>query len=169
MLTLFLIRHAKSSWDNPAMADFDRPLNERGKLNAPFMGKKMVERGEKPQLLVSSTAKRAFSTAKRFAKELTYDEHKIVRVDELYHAPVEAWLKIVNAFDSTQAKTIMCFGHNNGITEFLNYLTDGDIENMPTCGIAKIQFEFDKWEMVSKGTGELIYFDYPKRHADPPN
>ena len=166
MVTLFLIRHAKSDWNDPAMADFDRPLNERGKRNAPFMGKKLVEKGEKPELLVSSTAKRAFSTAKRIAKELNYEESKIVRVDELYHAPVEAWLKVVNAFDITQAKSIMCFGHNNGITEFVNYLTKGNIANMPTCSIAKIQFNFDKWAMVSGGTGELINFDYPKRYTE---
>jgi phosphohistidine phosphatase len=164
MLTLYLVRHAKSDWENPALADFDRPLNERGKKNAPFMGKKLVEKKERPELLVSSTAKRAFSTAKRIAKELKYDETKIVRVDELYHAPVSAWLKIVNAFDPTQAKSIMCFGHNNGITDFLNYLTDGRIENMPTCSIAKISFDLPKWEMVSQGTGELMYFDYPKRY-----
>jgi phosphohistidine phosphatase len=166
MVTLYLVRHAKSDWNDPTMADFDRPLNERGKRNAPFMGKKLFESGEKPELLVSSSAKRAFSTAKRIAKELKYDESKIVRVDELYHASVKAWLKVVNAFDVTKAKSIMCFGHNNGITEFVNYLTDGRIENMPTCSIAKIQFDVDKWEMVSGGTGELVNFDYPKRYPE---
>lgn len=166
MVTLYLIRHAKSDWNNPTMADFDRPLNERGKRNAVFMGKKLVEKAEKPELMVSSTAKRAFSTAKRIAKELNYDESRIVRVDELYHAPVEAWLKVVNAFDVTQARSIMCFGHNNGITEFVNYLTNAEIDNMPTCGIAKIRFDIQQWEMVSKGNGELIYFDYPKRYPE---
>lgn len=168
MLTLFLIRHAKSSWDSPTMADFDRPLNERGKLNAPFMGKKLVDKGEMPELLISSTAKRAFSTAKKIAKELKYDEDKIVKNDNLYHAIVKTWLQEINKLNDSK-KTIMCFGHNNGITEFVNYLTNGDIPNIPTCGIVKIKFEFDSWKMVSKGNGDLIYFDYPKRYTDPPN
>ncbi len=169
MLTLYLIRHAKSSWNDPTIADFDRPLNERGLLNAPFMGKILLAKKDIPELIVTSNAKRAYSTAKRIAAELNYAKDKIIRVEELYHANIKTWLKTVNAFDSTEAKSIMCFGHNNGITEFLNYLTDGDIQNMPTCGIAKIKFNFSEWKMVSKGTGELIYFDYPKRYTDPPN
>ncbi|HYG51129.1 MAG TPA: histidine phosphatase family protein [Flavobacteriales bacterium] len=165
MLTLFLVRHAKSSWANPGQADFDRPLNDRGEKNAPFMGKKLVEKGENPQLLVSSTAKRAFTTAKYIAKELGYEKEKIVKRDELYHATVSTWLREVSALDSKH-KTVMMFGHNNGITEFANYLCDAGIDNIPTCGIVKVKFDFDDWKMVSKGAGELVYFDFPKRYKE---
>lgn len=147
------------------MDDFDRPLNERGQRNAPFMGRQLVKNNEKPDLLVSSTAKRAFTTAKLIAGELTYPKEEIVKLDELYHATVRTWLKVVNGFDAKH-RTIMAFGHNNGITEFAGYLTRAYIDNIPTCGIVKISFGFDDWKMVSEGTGEMVYFDYPKRYKE---
>lgn len=165
MLTLFLVRHAKSSWANPGQADFDRPLNDRGERNAPFMGKKLVEKGENPGLLVSSTAKRAYGTAKYIAGALGYDKEKILKREALYHAPVKTWLNEVNQLNSKH-KTVMFFGHNNGITEFANYLCNAGIDNIPTCGIVKIKFDFDEWDMVSKNTGELVYFDFPKRYKE---
>lgn len=165
MLTLFLIRHAKSSWSTPGMKDFDRPLNERGLKNAPFMGKVLADRGEQPHIMVSSTANRAISTCRLLAKEFKYNENNIVQKDELYHAEIRTWLKVVNDFDHTH-KTVMAFGHNNGITDFANYLADAGIDNIPTCGIVKISFDFDDWKMVSKATGSLVYFDYPKRYKE---
>jgi phosphohistidine phosphatase len=165
MLTLFLVRHAKSSWANPGQADFDRPLNDRGERNAPFIGKKLVEKGENPALLVSSTANRAFSTAKYIAKELGYEKDKILKRDELYHATVKSWLNEVTQLND-KYKTVMFFGHNNGITEFANYLCNAGIENIPTCGVVKIKFDLDQWQMVSKGNGELVYFDFPKQYKE---
>lgn len=164
MLTLFLIRHAKSSWAEPDMKDFDRPLNDRGKQNAPIMGKIMVKKKEKPTLFVSSPAKRAFSTAKKIAAEFDYPKEKIIKVEDLYHASVRTWLKEVNKLPD-EHQTVFVFGHNDGITEFCNYLTDGDILNIPTCGIVKIEFPCKNWKMISKGTGSMIYFDYPKLHS----
>lgn len=165
MLTLFLIRHAKSSWADPGMHDFDRPLNERGKQNAPVMGLKLAQKGIVPDLILSSTAKRARSTAKRIAKALQYAETSIVMRDVLYHAPLSTWLNEVTTLNSAN-KTVFMVGHNNGITEFANYLTNGQILNIPTCGIVKIEFDFNTWEMVSKGNGELVLFDYPKLHPE---
>ena len=165
MLSLYLIRHAKSSWADPGMNDFDRPLNDRGKKNAPFMGKQLRKRGEQPDLLVSSTANRAISTARLIAHELNYSLNKIKPNDALYHASVATWLKEVNALPDKK-KTIMVFGHNDGITAFANYLTDEEISNIPTCGIVKINFDFDTWKMVSKGNGTMDYFDYPKRYKE---
>ena len=165
MLTLFLIRHAKSSWNIPGIDDFDRPLNDRGERNAPFMGKQLAVRNEKPGVLLSSPANRAFSTAKHIARELGYDQNDIVKKNELYHAGVHTWLKVVNELDPEQ-DSVMIFGHNDGITEFANYLTRAYIDHIPTCGIVKIRFDFDDWKMVSEGTGELVYFDYPKRYKE---
>lgn len=165
MLTLFLVRHAKSSWSTPGLDDFDRALNDRGERNAPFMGKELAKRGENPDMLVSSTAKRAYTTAKLIAAELGYAKTDIVKNDELYLAGVKTWLAVVNQLDM-QHTTVMIFGHNDGITEFANYLTDARIENIPTCGIVKIKFDFDDWKMVSRGNGELVYFDYPKRYKE---
>lgn len=165
MLSLYLIRHAKSSWADPGMNDFDRPLNDRGKKNAPFMGKQLKKRGEHADLMVSSTANRAISTARLIAHELDYSLNKIKQNDALYHASVATWLKEVNGLPD-EKKTVMVFGHNDGITAFANYLTDEGIGNIPTCGIVKIDFDFDTWKMVSKGTGTMDYFDYPKRYKE---
>ncbi len=165
MKTLILIRHAKSSWDSPSLSDFDRPLNERGKKNAPFMGKQLDKKNETPDMIFSSPAKRAKSTAKRIARELAQDENKIILVDELYHATIKTWLDFVCGLNN-KLKTIMAFGHNNGITEFANYLTGGDIANIPTCGVVKINFNVNNWAEISKGNGELEYFDYPKQYNE---
>jgi len=165
MRTIYLVRHAKSSWDFPWLDDKDRPLNKRGKHDAPKMGKLLKEKGEEPDLMVSSPAKRAFSTAKRIAKELNYPVKNIMKSDLLYMADMEDFFTVIRDAGKNVYK-LMMFSHNYGITYFANYVSDSDIDNIPTCGIARIDFEINSWKDIESKKGKLIYFEYPKKYSD---
>lgn len=162
--TLYIIRHAKSSWTEPNSPDFDRPLNERGLRNAPFMAHLFKKRGEPVDLLVSSTANRALSTALIFAKELGVPEQDVLRIKALYHSSVPTLLHTLNHLPNTMQRA-MLFGHNPGLTELVEYLSSEDIGNLPTCGMVRIDFPGDDWTLVSRDLGTLVWMDYPKRHA----
>jgi phosphohistidine phosphatase len=165
--TLYIIRHAKSSWDASNIDDFERPLNDRGKRDAPRMGKRFKEKGIQPTLLLSSPAKRALSTAKRIAKVLKYPKDDIKTDRKLYHADEETMLAVVRELKDNK-NIVMIFSHNPGLTEFVNSLMDGelDIDNVPTCGVVAFQFNFDSWKDVGWGKGKLLFFDYPKSKED---
>ena len=167
MKTLFIIRHAKSSWDASNVDDFERPLNERGKRDAPRMGKRIKEKEIYPDQMVSSPAKRAFSTAKKIAKVLNYPKDHIKTDRRLYHADEETILTVVRELKE-KCKTVMIFGHNPGLTEFVNSLMDGqqDIDNIPTCGVVAFQFNIESWTEVDWGKGKMLFFDYPKSKED---
>ena len=165
--TLFIIRHAKSSWDASNIDDFERPLNDRGKRDAPRMGKRLKEKDIQPTLLLSSPAKRALSTAKRIAKVLKYPKDDIKTDRRLYHADEETMLTIVRELKEKQ-DVVMIFSHNPGLTEFVNSLMDGelDIDNVPTCGVVAFKLDLDTWKDVDWGKGKLLFFDYPKSKED---
>lgn len=165
VLTIYICRHAKSSWNDASLPDFDRPLNERGLRDAPFMAKVFRQRGEQVDLVVSSTARRAMSTALTFAHELGVAEDAILRMDRIYHATVPTLLATLNALP-TDAKRAMLFGHNPGLTELIAYLTGEDIGHLPTCGMARIDFPGDAWNWVSRDSGTLVWLDHPKRHPE---
>ncbi len=167
MKTLFIIRHAKSSWDASNIDDFERPLNDRGKRDAPRMGKRLKEKDIQPTLLLSSPAKRALSTAKRIAKVLKYPKDDIKTDRRLYHADEETMLNVVRELKDKQ-DVVIIFSHNPGLTEFVNSLMDGelDIDNVPTCGVVAFQFNFDSWKDLDWGKGKLLFFDYPKSKED---
>ena len=157
---LILVRHGKSDWKNsPVVEDFDRPLNKRGKKNAPEMAERLLNQGFDFDLMVSSPAKRAKSTAKFFAEVFDYKE--VTYESAIYEAGTSKLLKVVKKLDDQFQKVIM-FGHNPGFTDFANQLTKADIYNMPTAGVVVINFPFDSWEMVSMGTGKIALFDFPK-------
>lgn len=164
MKSLFLIRHAKSSWDSPELSDLERPLNKRGKHDAPLMGKILSELDENADLIISSPAKRAFSTAKRVANEIDYAEQNIIRNDKLYMASESDFAEVISETDNN-VKNLMLFSHNYGITDYANYITGEKIENMPTCSIVKIEFpnEFE-WNQIAGSKGSLVYFKYPKMY-----
>jgi phosphohistidine phosphatase len=161
MKTLYLVRHAKSSWDNPALADFDRPLNKRGQRDAPNMAKRLKEKKVLPDRLLSSPANRALTTCKTFAKILGYDENKIVTNESLYHAWEDSILKVVK---STPAfvNTLFVFGHNPGFTDFANGLMNERINNIPTTGVVGCKLSIQKWEEIEWGQGKMFLFDFPK-------
>jgi len=162
MKKLFIVRHAKSSWDYPQLSDMDRPLNKRGKKNAPEMGRRLADRGVKPDKLITSPAKRAAATAKRIAGELGYPLSKIEKNGELYHGSVEDMKRVIKSVKD-DVETLFIFGHNPDLTALTNMLSGSDIYNIPTCGVAEIVFDIDSWRELENNGGSLEYFDYPKR------
>ena len=148
--------------------DFERPLNERGKRDAPRMAKRLKEKDIHPGLMISSPAKRALSTSKRIAKILGYPKENIKEERKLYHPDEDTMLSVVQQL-SDKTNQVMLFSHNPGLTEFVNTLMmsdEFDIENVPTCGIVALQFESDHWSDIKWGTGKLLFFDYPKSKED---
>ena len=162
--TLLLIRHAKSDWGDLMLSDFERPLNHRGEINAPEMAKRLAKRELFPQQFISSPALRAITTAKYFAKELHINSADIIQEKDIYDALTNSLLEVVNNLDESSNFTAL-FGHNPGITGLVNYLSNQEISHLPTCGMALIKFPFDQWKMVSSGTGELVFFDFPKNNS----
>jgi phosphohistidine phosphatase len=168
MKTLYVIRHAKSSWDDTDLSDFDRPLNERGKRDAPRMGKRLKEKSVHPDLMLSSPAKRAWSTCKRIAEVLGYPEENIKADKGLYHANEDNILAILRKIDD-KYNTVLIFGHNPGLTDFINSLSRDKkmkIFNIPTCGIVAFSLDVEHWNLIDYGNGKFLFFDYPKSAED---
>lgn len=161
---LFIIRHAKSDWSFD-VSDFDRPLNTRGFANAPKIAARLSEYSIKPELLVSSPAKRALTTAQLFASQLKIPIGAIQTDDRIYEALPTTLLKIVNEFDNAY-HSIALIGHNPGLTLLANYLTDEQIYNLPTCGLVHIRFhDAENWAAVSGGLGSQLWFTFPKEET----
>ncbi len=163
MKTLYLCRHAKSSWADLGMSDFDRPLNERGKRNAPHMAKVFKERGEPVDAIVSSPANRARTTAGFFAKALAIGPDRYAEDRAIYHAERSRLMQVVQGLPAAYDRVIL-FGHNPGFSDLLEYLSGDGPRTMPTCGMARIDFALDDWELIGKHTGTLVWFDFPKRY-----
>lgn len=161
MKQLLICRHAKSSWKDSSLADFDRPLNKRGTKNAPRMGKMLVILEIIPDLIVSSPAKRAKKTALLLAKEIDYPKKRIVYMDAIYGAAPEDLITCIHSLDDRFDRAIMV-GHHSGITMLANILGDLRIPNMPTCGIVALNFDVETWKDVKKKKGTLLFFNYPK-------
>jgi phosphohistidine phosphatase len=161
MKTLILIRHAKSSWDNAALSDFERPLSDRGYRDAPRMAKRLREKNLAPNLLLASPANRALTTAKIIAEGIDYPVEHIQTARSIYHAGEDELLSIVQQLpDSTDV--VMLFGHNPGFTDFANSLTNSRLDNIPTCGIFSCRFDVGSWRNVNWGKGMVLFFDFPK-------
>lgn len=163
MKKLFLIRHAKSGWDDSSLADEDRPLNKRGKKDAPFMGSLLRKQGVTPDLIISSPAKRAYSTAKKMAKATSYPPDHIQTFEKLYLSSSDALLEVIHS-QPAEVRTLMLVGHNPELTELVPLLCGEPIDNVPTCGIVCISFLTDTWQAVNKGNSRFEYFDFPKNH-----
>lgn len=168
MKKLILVRHAKSSWDNTDLADFDRPLNERGKKDAPRMGKRLKERGTHPDIMLTSPAIRALHTCQVIAGALDFSLAKIKTDRDLYHASDDQLLKVISRLpeSSDNEQVVMLFGHNPGLTEFAERLLNETFDNIPTCGIVSAVLQIEKWRDVSWGCGKKEYFDFPKNKQD---
>lgn len=162
--TLVLIRHAKSDWGIPAQPDFERPLNARGKRDAPEMGKRLKEKDIIPDLIISSPAARAAATAKLIAAETGYDEQKIQWQEKLYHCFAETFEDvIVTSGIPDTVKTVFIFAHNPGITQFTQEtIPTLRIADMPTCGMVALSFDALHWSDYSSVIHTFSFFDYPK-------
>ena len=163
MKQITLLRHAKSSWKNSDLLDIERPLNKRGKRDAPLMGKIIARRISKPDLFLTSPAKRARKTVNIIAKEMGFPRKLITIVDNIYRSNADNLRRIFSNIEDQFNSIILC-GHNPSLTELLRLFTTSNIENIPTCGIATIRFSIDKWKNISLHKGELIYYDFPKKH-----
>lgn len=164
MKKLLIVRHAKSSWDVANIDDFDRPLNERGLRNAPEMARRLVLREFVPDLILSSPANRAISTARLFNHQFGDKEGMIKTEQSIYEASRSNLCKIIDRQNPDHCLIIMV-GHNPGLTDYVNWLCDSDVE-LPTCAIAEIDVDDFKWNGWKKGSGKLIDFDYPKKKFD---
>ena len=145
------------------MEDFERPLNERGEKDAPRMGKQLHKQDAQPDLICSSPARRAMSTAKIISEILAYPLNSIQSARELYHAGPDEILRVVQSFRDTRT-CAMIVGHNPGLTDFVNDLCDEDIMNIPTAGVVRVQLQTDSWKRVTWKGGKLMLFDYPKKN-----
>src|ERR1700737_1894767 len=161
METLFLIRHAKSSWGDMALADKDRPLDDRGKRDAPKMGKRLATRGVKPDLILSSLAMRALATAEIIAKKLDYKLKDIVVDDRLYAGGADDLLNVIHELGD-KLERVMLFGHNPEFTELAHRLSS-EITHMPTCAIAEFTFNAKSWSNIGKAKVAKVALDYPKK------
>lgn len=158
---LLLIRHAKSDWVDPTLADFDRPLNERGHRNAPEMAERLIARNLIPEQIVSSPALRAITTANYFAGKFDIQAGSIIKQKEIYEAYPQDLLRIIHSFND-DFERIALFGHNPAITELTRLLTGELISNVATCGVVLINLQVDSWKAVGSATGNMVLYDYPK-------
>ncbi|HNP18046.1 MAG TPA: histidine phosphatase family protein [Fulvivirga sp.] len=161
MKILYLVRHAKSSWEDQSLSDFQRPLNPRGERDAPDMGHRLMKMGIMPDLMLSSPAVRAITTCETIADQLGYAKDQIEKDKAIYHAGEFKLLEVVHEIND-HVKSLMLFGHNPGITEFANALTNSSIDNIPTCGVFACSFDIIHWSDVQLGNGKLLFYDYPK-------
>lgn len=159
MRTLFLLRHAKSDWSNAALADFDRPLNDRGLRTAPFMGELMARKNIHPDLIISSPAERAMRTA-LLVKESSGSNCAINYDERIYDASPQALRTVISQI-SDGVHSALIVGHNPGMEGIIRYLT-GDSEPMPTAALASITLEIKSWRDVTDNCGKLEYIVRPK-------
>lgn len=160
MKTLILVRHAKSDWSDPSLSDFDRPLNERGKRDAPVMAKRLLEKGITIDRIISSPAKRAARTAKHFADAFGYKKGKIEFVEDLYLADTSTFFSVIENVND-KYDCVALFSHNFGITDFANMLTNTRIDNIPTSGVFAISIDTKKWSSFKTAPKDFLFFDYP--------
>ncbi|HVG42222.1 MAG TPA: histidine phosphatase family protein [Chitinophagaceae bacterium] len=161
MKTLIVVRHAKSSWDNFGQEDSERPLNDRGKRDAPAMAKRLKGKIKDIDLFVSSPAKRAKRTARYFAEEFKVEKDDIVIKEKLYETSVPTFYSVVESLPDKK-DIVALFSHNPGITDFVNALTTMHVDNMPTTGVFAVQINTDKWADFKESKKTFLFFDYPK-------
>jgi len=162
MKTLTLLRHAKSSWSEPGLADHERPLNRRGERDAPKIGRRLCVARIRPSLIISSTATRAWTTAKIVAHEMSYPTEFLQREAELYLAGLNSLIDVVGDQD-IGFNSLLIVAHNPGLTELANYLVPGLTNNLPTCGVLSVSFDSEIWDLRGMTEFEMQYFDYPKK------
>jgi phosphohistidine phosphatase len=161
MKTLFLVRHAKSSRDDPTLADKERPLNDRGRRDAPRMGERLAKHDVKPDLILSSPAVRALATAETIAKRLDYKIKNIIVDERLYAAASEDVLEVIRELGE-KSKRVMLFGHNPALAELAHRLSS-TIADMATCAVAEFAFNIKSWADVGKRAPAKVVQHHPKR------
>jgi phosphohistidine phosphatase len=164
MKTVIIVRHAKSSWDDHNLTDFERPLNERGKRDAPEMAERLRKKKIQPDAFISSPAKRAKKTAYIFAETYGVEKEDVMLVETLYEAAANVFYDVISQL-SESLKTIVVFSHNPGLTDFVNSLTEVRVDNVPTCGMFAVSVD-GTWESFRQSPKHYLFFDYPKSIFD---
>jgi phosphohistidine phosphatase len=152
MKTLYLVRHAKSSWKYPSLDDFERPLNKRGRKSAPFMGEILKKLKVTPNLVISSPANRAAMTARIIAAAINYPLENIVYSEAIYEFSEDALIHVINKIDDS-VNSSMVVGHNPAIN------------GIPTCGVCCLDLDIPSWAKIGKNCGKISFFEYPKKHT----
>lgn len=165
MKTLFLMRHAKSSWDYPELSDHDRPLNAKGRRDAPLMGRQLLSRDIEPELILSSTAVRALSTATLVAKELNYDLEKLQTDPAIYKEDKNGLLKLIRQVPD-DIDCLLMVAHNFPISELASLLSPEGIPEMPTAAVVALEFSADSWLDIHTDNARLLFFDFPKNYKN---
>jgi phosphohistidine phosphatase len=163
MKKLYLIRHAKSSWKEPGLSDFDRSLNKRGKKDLPFMAKRLKMFQIKPDLILSSPALRAKTTAQGIAEIIGYGEENIVYENALYDSSYTNYRYLLDSLDE-KYNEVFIIAHNPEITEVGERLSGAILTNIPTCAIVCIEFDTSSFKDITEESGKILFFDYPKKH-----
>ncbi len=163
MKKLYLLRHAKSSWNDPSLDDFDRPLNKRGKKDAPFMGNILTEMKIELDLILTSPSKRTLSTAKIILEKLNLSIKYLKEEEKIYLASENELLEIARNLDNEFIR-VMIVGHNPGLTDLSNFLSKQKIDNIPTCGIVGLKAKINSWKEIDKNIFEQELFEYPKKY-----
>lgn len=161
MKTLLIVRHAKSSWKDPALLDHQRPLNKRGKKAAPEMGKRLRKKGLWPDIIISSDARRAMDTAVSMAEMLILSPKLIRQNPAFYHSTPDRILDAVHQFED-KWKQVMLVGHNPGFTELANRFYPHTIANLPTAGVVELRFKTGVWRRIHRDNLDFSSFDFPK-------
>src|SRR6185312_58878 len=164
MKTLYLIRHAKASWDNAEVSDFDRALTSTGEIDAHTLGKQLHDQGVIPDLIISSPAKRAIDTAQIMAEELNFPLEKVIMDTLIYNGDMEELVELITRFDR-KVNTALFFGHNPNLTWLVHYFCEGAKMNIPTCGIAGIYFTIHDWAQLVNAEGKLTLFIHPQNES----
>jgi len=160
MKTLLLVRHGKSAWDEPGLDDHERPLAARGLRDAPEMGRRLAERGLQPDVILSSTAVRARTTAELMADALGFRADRVITDERLYAASADEVLRVIGELDG-DLSSAMVVGHNPETASLAHRLSD-EIHEMPTCAVAELTFDVDAWYELEDAAPVSVRVDTPR-------
>ena len=161
MKSILFIRHAKSDWDSGVSTDFDRPLNQRGLRDAPAMGQRLKNSNFMPDLILLSSSVRTNQTIDLITKNASWEKANQIEMSALYHGSATNYMTIIGNLTIGLNNVVIC-AHNPTITVIIPNLSGEKVGNIPTCGMAKIDFEVQEWTEISNNSGNLDFLDYPK-------
>lgn len=166
MKTLYIVRHAKSSWKYPLLTDFERPLNQRGRKNARRMGTVLQGRAAHPDLILSSPANRAATTARLIATALQYPLEQIQYPAVLYQFDAQALIPVVQQIDDA-SQSVMIVGHQPAVSALVAFIAERAQSHFPTAAVCCLNLDIPAWAGIAGGCGQVIFCDRPNQQASP--
>lgn len=166
MKEVYFSRHAKSSWEHFSLKDFDRPLNARGKSDAPLMAEKLFQKidGKLIDAILSSPSERTIQTLLPFAKQFGIYKDMIFHDKNLYHAEAEMLVESLWQLNDT-INSVLVFAHNPGMSVLINQISEDHISNVSTCGLFKVVFQANNWSEIDVNKANLEFYIYPKMYV----